>query len=311
MLSTLTAYAETHNIGSIAFGSNLEESIPGETLLLLKNKENKVLIESIKKFSDRKNPEDFKTLSMTSEGVCVESAIKKVLIHRCSYPNLLKIIDVLNREVVVTPCHSILTFKDGKFIAIKSEDLKIGDWILTPKINTETKKYQNIQWDCPEFEWMQNFESPCQINGMSLIPIKKITKVKAPELVYDLSVPGNENFVLANGIVVHNSGSYPDNEQEFGRLFNKILPFSTQNGTKIILLDPLSHVMKHEVVKIGNEVGVPWKYTWSCYGDGERHCGTCGPDFMRKTAFQRNGLLDPVFQHEWDDPFWDGCKECQ
>lgn len=116
---------------------------------------------------------------------------------------------------------------------------------------------------------------------------------------------------IAFGGNLEESGGYPDNEQEFGRLFNKILPYSTQNGVKITLIDPLSTYMKHEIVKLGNECGTPWELTWSCYSHEEKHCGKCGPDFMRKTAFKRNGLLDPVFKHEWAEPFWDGCKECR
>jgi len=100
---------------------------------------------------------------------------------------------------------------------------------------------------------------------------------------------------IAFGGNLEEAGAYPDNEQEFGRQFNRILPFATQNGVKIELLQPLATYMKHEIVKIGERVGVPWELTWSCYDDGEQHCGECAPCYMRKTAFSRNGIQDPVF----------------
>jgi len=101
---------------------------------------------------------------------------------------------------------------------------------------------------------------------------------------------------IAIGNNLEESGAYPDNEEEFGNRFNSILPFAVQNGVKIQLEQPLAHYMKHEIVELGEQLGVPYELTWSCYGDGEFHCGECGPCFMRKTAFERNGLQDPVFK---------------
>ena len=188
--------------------------------------------------------------------------------------------------------------------SIRTDELKYNS-LPYPKIFNNIL-HERIYFEGDPLPFPDNLN--CGVSFTTLVSIEEIT---APELVYDLSVPGDENFVLANGILVHNSGSYPDNEQEFGRLFNKILPFSTQNGVKITLIDPLATKMKRELIEIGNNVGVPWELTWSCYSKEKHHCSKCGPCFMRKTAFKRNGLLDPVFKHEWDDPFWEGCKECQ
>jgi 7-cyano-7-deazaguanine synthase len=98
---------------------------------------------------------------------------------------------------------------------------------------------------------------------------------------------------IAFGGNLEEAGSYPDNEQEFGNLFNAILPYATQNGYAVELLQPLSTFMKHEIVSEGIRLNVPYELTWSCYGDGDNHCGECGPCFMRKTAFKRNSENDP------------------
>ncbi len=105
----------------------------------------------------------------------------------------------------------------------------------------------------------------------------------------------NEYGYIAFGGNLEESGAYPDNEQEFGRRFNNILPYATQNGIKVELLQPVSNLMKHEIVKMGNEYKVPWELTWSCYSNKDKHCNSCAPCFMRKTAFERNGMTDPVF----------------
>jgi 7-cyano-7-deazaguanine synthase len=58
---------------------------------------------------------------------------------------------------------------------------------------------------------------------------------------------------------------------------------------------PLGNLMKHEIVTFGKRYGTPFHLTWSCYEQGDKHCGNCGPCHMRKIAFEINGLKDPVF----------------
>jgi len=90
------------------------------------------------------------------------------------------------------------------------------------------------------------------------------------------------------------SGSFADNEEQFILDFNDMLYGAVQDGYKVEIVQPLGHLMKHEIVKLGMEMGTPYHLTWSCYRSGEKHCGCCGPDMMRYIAFQRNGLVDPV-----------------
>jgi len=105
----------------------------------------------------------------------------------------------------------------------------------------------------------------------------------------------NNISYIAFGGNLEESGAYADNEEIFAYNFNKLLPNCTQNNTKIELLHPLTRFMKHEIVKTGLEIGVPFDLTWSCYDTKEKHCGQCGPCFMRKMAFERNGAVDPAF----------------
>jgi 7-cyano-7-deazaguanine synthase len=102
--------------------------------------------------------------------------------------------------------------------------------------------------------------------------------------------------IVAFGGNLEESGAYPDNEEELAILLNKAMPNVTQNGVRIRIEMPVGHLMKHEIVKLGNEVGTPWEHTYSCYHGGATHCGECGPCYMRRTAFERNGLTDPVFE---------------
>lgn len=97
------------------------------------------------------------------------------------------------------------------------------------------------------------------------------------------------------GTNLEEAGAYPDNEEQFILDFSKLLWGAVQNGVKIDIHTPLGHLMKHEIIPFGMKYDTPFHLTWSCYRGGPFHCGQCGPCYMRKTAFERNGMVDPVF----------------
>lgn len=99
---------------------------------------------------------------------------------------------------------------------------------------------------------------------------------------------------IALGNNLEESGAYPDNEQEFIRALNQVLPNAVQEGRRVQFIEPVGHLMKHEIVKRGLEIGAPLDLTYSCYRGGDMHCGTCGPCFMRHNAFRMNGAVDPL-----------------
>lgn len=104
----------------------------------------------------------------------------------------------------------------------------------------------------------------------------------------------NGYHTVALGNNLEEAGAYPDNEEEFTNLLNQVMPYATQNGYKVSVVSPVGTLMKHEIVKLGLQIGAPLEHTWSCYKGGEKHCGECGPCFMRREAFRRNGVVDPV-----------------
>jgi len=102
--------------------------------------------------------------------------------------------------------------------------------------------------------------------------------------------------VLALGANMEEAGAYPDNEPAFFDIFAKLLPLAVGDGIRLRIEMPVGNLMKHEIVKLGIEVNAPLEHTWSCYNNAVRHCGHCGPCFMRRTAFEMNGAKDPVFE---------------
>ena len=57
---------------------------------------------------------------------------------------------------------------------------------------------------------------------------------------------------------------------------------------------PFVDKTKAEVVKIGLELQVPYKLTWSCYEGTDAPCGVCGTCIDRAKAFMENGVEDPL-----------------
>jgi 7-cyano-7-deazaguanine synthase len=104
----------------------------------------------------------------------------------------------------------------------------------------------------------------------------------------------HDYHTIALGNNLEEAGAYPDNEEEFTNLFNGLLPNAVRDGFRLDVIWPVGALMKHEIVALGHKLNTPFELTWSCYRDGEISCGECGPDFMRRTAFERNGLSDPL-----------------
>lgn len=94
------------------------------------------------------------------------------------------------------------------------------------------------------------------------------------------------------GTNLEESGAYPDNEEQFIRDFNNLLYGAVNNGTKIEIKTPLGGLMKREIVEFGIKHNSPIHLSWSCYNNNLKHCGQCGPCYMRKKAFARAGVVD-------------------
>lgn len=112
---------------------------------------------------------------------------------------------------------------------------------------------------------------------------------------------GYDYIALGNNL--EESGAYPDNEQEFIRALNEVLPNAVQEGRRVQFIEPVGNMMKHEIVQRGLEIGAPLHLTYSCYRGEEMHCGRCGPCFMRHNAFRMNNARDPLpYQQEVEFP---------
>ncbi len=90
--------------------------------------------------------------------------------------------------------------------------------------------------------------------------------------------------------------AYPDTSIEFNEAINKAIYLGSDKCLKVVA--PFIDLTKKDVVKIGNELNVPFELTWSCYEGKEKPCGKCGTCIDRKRAFLLNGLVDPLEYEE-------------
>lgn len=89
---------------------------------------------------------------------------------------------------------------------------------------------------------------------------------------------------------------YVDCREEFieamENAINKGTVMAAEHGKKIKVHTPFINKTKAEEIKLGEELGVDWSLTWSCYRGGEKPCGKCDSCLLRAKAFAEAGVID-------------------
>ncbi len=96
------------------------------------------------------------------------------------------------------------------------------------------------------------------------------------------------------GAVEEDSSGYPDCRRAFYDAFEKVIAVGTKPETDIRIETPLIHMKKHEIVRKGVELRVPFELTWSCYQREDVACGVCDSCGFRLRGFQLAGVEDPI-----------------
>jgi 7-cyano-7-deazaguanine synthase len=91
---------------------------------------------------------------------------------------------------------------------------------------------------------------------------------------------------------------YPDCRPQFIEAFQRVIDLGTKDTTKITLFTPFITMTKTDILHEGLRLGVPYEYTWSCYRNEGKACGTCGSCHFRKEAFAAVGKKDPIIYEE-------------
>lgn len=108
-------------------------------------------------------------------------------------------------------------------------------------------------------------------------------------------VTGAKAIVIAANAIDYSG--YVDCRPEFYRAFQEVARLGTKRGVEgdvIEIRTPLIAMSKADIVRKGEELGVPWALTWSCYKGGDRACGVCDSCQLRLKGFREAGVRDPL-----------------
>ncbi len=166
---------------------------------------------------------------------------------------------------------SLLTHPDKKIPETREVDL----W------NLEKAKQRILKW------W-----DPCRNAILLLVGLAHA------ESYY---ISSQERYDVYIGIRRETPVAMKDNTPEFLEEMNRLSEQATHHGGYKILA-PLMSYDKDKVVRLGEDLRVPWLYTYSCYSgwgfkkvQGRKlpvHCGWCSNDRRRALAFKMAGVHD-------------------
>lgn len=101
---------------------------------------------------------------------------------------------------------------------------------------------------------------------------------------------------VATGVHAGDHAVYPDCRPEFIDAYQAMVLVANEGflADGFEVLAPFVHQSKADIAALGDQLGVPWDRTWSCYEGGELHCGRCGTCVERIEAFELAGVDDPT-----------------
>jgi 7-cyano-7-deazaguanine synthase len=171
---------------------------------------------------------------------------------------------------------------------------EISTSILTKRVPIPETKVEDL-WD-PEkakrriLRWWD----PCRNSILLLVGLAHAES---------LYISKSERHDIYIGIRRESPVMMKDNTPEFLKQMNRLAEYATHHGGYRIAA-PLLDYDKDGVVRLGEKLGVPWEYTYSCYagvGFTERkgkkipvHCGWCSNCRRRFLAFRDAGVYDPT-----------------
>ena len=83
-----------------------------------------------------------------------------------------------------------------------------------------------------------------------------------------------------------------DGSPEFLTAINNVTSLNRRN--KIRVEAPLIDKSKKEIIELGQELGVDFGHTWTCYEGVEDACGECTACSLRLQGFIQAGIRDPL-----------------
>ena len=163
---------------------------------------------------------------------------------------------------------------------------QIGGSALTDNINVPERELNGIKDEIP----------------VTYVPARNTIFLSIASAYAEIVGAGNI-FIGANAI---DYSGYPDCRPEYFNAMEKAINLGTELGLKnrININVPLQYLTKSEIIKLGRKLGVPYKYTWSCYNGREKACGKCDSCLLRLKGFMDADDFDEIEYENYPD-FYD------
>jgi 7-cyano-7-deazaguanine synthase len=113
-------------------------------------------------------------------------------------------------------------------------------------------------------------------------------------LSYAEAIAAERVYVGVNAL---DYSGYPDCRPDYIQAMQNVFELGTKQGREgqaIGIVTPLINLKKTAIIELGNQLGVPWEQTWSCYAGTDVACGVCDSCQLRLAAFAELGLQDPL-----------------
>jgi len=186
-------------------------------------------------------------------------------------------------------------YKPEKSLVIKMDWLgQIGGSALTDtKIEIKDHPNGNVPYSS---EWKDNFSaestfcSTQQEIPQTYVPFRNANLISAA-VAWAEVVQADSIYI---GAVEEDSSGYPDCRNVFFQSMQKTIETGTLNTKSLNIITPVIDLKKHQIVRLGKELNVPFEYSWSCYKNNLIACGVCDSCYLRLRAFDQAGVCDPI-----------------
>lgn len=125
------------------------------------------------------------------------------------------------------------------------------------------------------------------------VPMRNLHLISTAAALADV----NDADAVYHGMQAGDDEAYPDCRPEFATATEKAVNRSLADGESLSVRTPLLYRTKVEVIQTGEDRGVPWEYTYSCYeaieDDEPEPCGQCPACIERGEAFYAAKVSDP------------------
>jgi 7-cyano-7-deazaguanine synthase len=121
------------------------------------------------------------------------------------------------------------------------------------------------------------------------------TVMLALALAHAETIGATEIYVGVNAV---DYSGYPDCRPAFLRAFERLAKVATKAGVEgrpLTIRAPLLRLSKAGIIRLGTELGVPYRLTLSCYDPVRgRACGACDACLLRRKGFAEARVQDPT-----------------